>query len=241
MKTEASQASEISTDTSLLERVTKGSAEALASLYDLHAGAVYSIAARTTGDATVASDVVQETFLAVWDRAELFDPARGSLRGWLFAIARNRAIDHLRRAGRHGRAIAFSTLATADNDDGSLAEWLTSSGTPVAMAAPDPGPETTVVGHETRVMMAEAIASLPPVERSVITLAYGAHLSQVEIAARLGWPIGTVKTRTRRALRHLRERMVRPTTGADGTPGAGMKGLSTRKATTAIETTPCGA
>ena len=90
-------------------------------------------------------------------------------------------------------------------------------------------------------MMAEAIASLPPVERSVITLAYGAHLSQVEIAARLGWPIGTVKTRTRRALRHLRERMVRPLTGADGTPGGGMNGLSTRKATSAIETTPCGA
>ena len=106
------------------------------------------------------------------------------------------------------------------------------------MAAPDPGPETTVVGREARVMMAEAIASLPPVERSVITLAYGAHLSQVEIAARLGWPIGTVKTRTRRALRHLRERMVRPKTGADGTPGGGMNGLSTRKPTSAIETTP---
>jgi RNA polymerase sigma-70 factor (ECF subfamily) len=237
---EASQPSE-TTDASLLEQVAQGSADALASLYDRHAGAVHTIAARTTGDVTVASDVVQETFLAVWDRAELFDPTRGSLRGWLFAIARNRAIDHIRHAQRHDRALAFSALATGDNDDSSLAEWLTSSGAPVAMAAPDPGPETTVVGREARVMMAEAIASLPPVERSVITLAYGAHLSQVEIAARLGWPIGTVKTRTRRALRHLRERMVRPKTRADGTPGGGMNGLSTRKATSAIETTPCGA
>jgi RNA polymerase sigma-70 factor (ECF subfamily) len=62
--------------------------------------------------------------------------------------------------------------------------------------------------------MAEAIASLPPAERSVIRLAYGADLTQVEIAAQLGWPLGTVKTRTRRALRHLRDRMVPPMTNA---------------------------
>jgi RNA polymerase sigma-70 factor (ECF subfamily) len=232
------------TDAYLLERVTEGSAEALASLYDRHADAVYSIAARTTGDATVASDVVQETFLALWDRAESFDPTRGSLRGWLMAIARNRAIDHHRHARRHDRAIAFSTLATADNDDGSIAEWLTSSGAPVAMGAPDPGPEAAVVGLETRGSMVEAIASLDPLERSVITLAYGSHLSQVEIAARLGWPLGTVKTRTRRALKHLRERMVPPLTGADGipdgAPAAGRNVQSTRKPA-AIETTACGA
>jgi len=238
---EASQTFESTTDASLLERVAEGSAEALAALYDRHAGAVFSIAARTTGDATVASDVVQETFLALWDRAELFDATRGSLRGWLLAITRNRAIDHFRRARRHDRAIAFSALATADSDDGSLAEWLTTSGVPVAMAAPDSGPEATVVGRETRVMIAEAIASLPPVERSVITLAYDAHLSQVEIAARLGWPVGTVKTRTRRALKHLRERMVRPSTGANGMAVVGTKGQSTRKPTTPIETTACGA
>jgi RNA polymerase sigma-70 factor (ECF subfamily) len=216
MKTKpALRAPETPTDASLLRAVTEGSAEALASLYDRHAGAAYAVATRTTGDPSVAGDVVQETFLALWDRAELFDPRRGSLRGWLLAITRNRAIDHLRRSRRHDRALAFSTLAIADDDDGSLSEWLTTSGTPVATGAPDPGPETTVVGDETRALMAGAIASLPPVERSVITLAYGAHLSQVEIAARLGWPLGTVKTRTRRALRHLRERLVRQSTGAD--------------------------
>jgi RNA polymerase sigma-70 factor, ECF subfamily len=206
----ASQPGE-TTDVSLLARVTEGSAEALASLYDRHSGAVYTIAARTTGDASVAADVVQETFLALWDRAESFDPARGSLRGWLLAIARNRAIDQVRHTSRHNRAIAFSSLATADNDDGSFAEWLTSIGAPIAMGAPDPGPDATLVGLETRESMAQAIAALDPLERSVITLAYGAHLSQVEIAARLGWPLGTVKTRTRRALRHLRERLARST------------------------------
>ena len=140
---------------------------------------------------------------------------RGSLRGWLLAIARNRAIDHLRYARRHDRAVAFSALGTADQDDSSLAEWLTGSGVLISTGAPDPGPETAVIDLETRAFVADAIASLAPVERSVIQLAYGAHLSQVEIAARLGWPLGTVKTRTRRALRHLRDRLVPPSTAAD--------------------------
>jgi RNA polymerase sigma-70 factor (ECF subfamily) len=220
-----SQAPDPGTDQDLVRLVTEGSAEALASIYDRHGGDVYALATRTTGDPSVASDVVQETFLALWDRAELFDPARGSLRGWLLAIARNRAIDHIRHARRHDRAVAFSSLGTADQDDGSLADWLTGSGVLVATGAPDPGPETMVVGLETQALVADAIASLAPVERSVILLAYGSHLSQVEIAAELGWPLGTVKTRTRRALRHLRDRLVPPSTAADAiggvSPGAG--------------------
>ena len=210
-----SQAPDLGTDEDLVRLVAEGSAEALASLYDRHAGDVHALSARTTGDGSVAGDVVQETFLALWDRAELFDPARGSLRGWLLAIARNRAIDHLRYARRHDRAVAFSALGTADQDDSSLAEWLTGSGVLISTGAPDPGPETAVIDLETRAFVADAIASLAPVERSVIQLAYGAHLSQVEIAARLGWPLGTVKTRTRRALRHLRDRLVPPSTAAD--------------------------
>jgi RNA polymerase sigma-70 factor (ECF subfamily) len=210
-----SQASDPGTDEDLVRLVAEGSAEALASIYDRHAGDVYALAARTTGDGMVAGDVVQETFLALWDRAELFDPARGSLRGWLLAIARNRAIDHLRYASRHDRAVAFSALGTADQDDGSLAEWLTGSGVLVSAGAPDPGPETMVVDLETRAFVADAIASLAPVERSVILLAYSAHLSQVEIADHLGWPLGTVKTRTRRALRHLRDRLAPHSTAAD--------------------------
>ena len=222
-----SQAPDPGTDADLVRLVAEGSAEALASIYDRHAGDVYALAARTTGDGMVAGDVVQETFLALWDRAELFDPARGSLRGWLLAIARNRAIDHLRYASRHDRAVAFSALGTADQDDSSLADWLTGSGVLISAGAPDPGPETTVVDLETRAVVADAIASLAPVERSVILLAYGAHLSQVEIAARLGWPLGTVKTRTRRALRHLRDRLVSPSAIADridaAPPGAGTR------------------
>ena len=109
----ASQLGETPTDASLLERVVEGSTEAFASLYDRHADVVYAVAMRTTRDHGRAADIVQETFLALWDRAELFDPNRGSLRGWLSAIARNRAIDQVRHASRHDRALAFSSLATA--------------------------------------------------------------------------------------------------------------------------------
>ena len=232
-------------DALLVQGIVEGSNEALASAYDRHAGEIFEVAARTTGDRGVAGDVVQETFLTLWDRAELFDPARGSLRGWLLAIARNRSIDHIRRVRRHDRAMAFSAVRASESDDGSLAEWLVTSGRPVAMGMPDPGPEPALVDLETRGSIAAAIASLAPIERSVINLAYGAHLSQVEIAARLGWPLGTVKTRTRRALRHLRERMVRTSTIADeireGASRAGTHVQSTRNHATAIETTACGA
>ena len=138
------------TDASLLERVAEGSAEALASLYDRHAGAVYSIAARTTGDATVASrrrsgDLPGTVGPGGTVRSDARVPAGMAVRDRPQSGDRS-----FRHASRHDRALAFSTLATADNDDGSLAEWLTTSGAPVAMAAPDPGPETTVVGRETR-------------------------------------------------------------------------------------------
>jgi RNA polymerase sigma-70 factor, ECF subfamily len=215
----ATQAPELQTDNDLLRLVAGGSAEALASLYDRHAADVLALAARTTRDTGTARDVVQETFLALWNRAELFDPERGSLRGWLLAIARNRAIDHVRHARRHDRAVTFSALGTHDQDDGSLADWLMIAGAPVAAGSPDPGPEAVMVGTETRASMADAIASLPAAERSVITLAYGEHLTQVEIALELGWPLGTVKTRTRRALRHLRDRLVPATASATVTDG----------------------
>ena len=216
MVIEPSQAPDPQTDEELVRLIAEGSAEALGSMYDRHVRDVFALATQTTGDAGTAGDVVQETFLTLWDRAELFDPARGSLRGWLLAIARNRAIDHLRSARRHDRAVTFSALATPDADDGSLADWLATAGAPVATGRPDPSPEAVVVNLEGQASMAEAIASLPPAERSVIRLAYGAHLTQVEIAAKLGWPLGTVKTRTRRALRHLRDRLDPTTTGAPG-------------------------
>jgi RNA polymerase sigma-70 factor, ECF subfamily len=212
-------------DASLVRQVVEGSQDALASLYDRHGGAVYAAAHRTSRDGWIAAEVVQETFLALWNRAELFDPARGTLRSWLLTIARNRAVDHHRSASRHDRAATFASFGRDDVDDQSMAEWLTASGELIGTAGPELAPDDALVGKETRASIDEAIASLAPAERSVILLAYDSGLSQAEIAARLGWPLGTVKTRTRRALARLREMLDEAN---DPAPGPSMPGARLR-------------
>ena len=192
-------------DTMLMRAVIGGSQDALARLYDRHSRAVFGAALRTSRDQSVAAEVVQETFLALWNRAELYDPARGTLPSWLLTIARNRAVDHLRAAGRHDRAASFSSFSRDDRSDQALAEWLAASGELIGAAGPDPGPEHALSGKELRQSIDDAIATLDPTERSVILLAYDGGMTQAEIAVRLGWPLGTVKTRTRRALGRLRE------------------------------------
>jgi RNA polymerase sigma-70 factor (ECF subfamily) len=204
-------------DSVLIRQVIAGSQDALARLYDRHAGAVYGVARRTSGDPSIASEVVQETFLALWNRAESFDPAKGALSSWLLTIARNRAIDRLRFATRHDKATTFSSFEPADADDESTADWLTASGELIGAAGPEPGPEAAFANIETRAMLDAALATLSPAERRVISLAYDVGLSQSQIAAAEHWPIGTVKTRTRRALRTLREQL--ESTG-DGSPAA---------------------
>ena len=193
----------------LVQMLGEGSQDALARLYDRHAPAVFAQAVRASRDRSIAAEVVQETFLVLWNRAELFDPSRGELRAWLLTIANNRAIDHLRRARRHDRATVFSFFGAGGDIDASTIDWLTASGEPVGAGGPEPAPETWLFREETRALIADAVASLVPLERSVILLAYDAGLSQSEIALRLCWPIGTVKTRTRSALRHLRDRLER--------------------------------
>lgn len=198
-----------SSDEGLIRQVIGGSEDALATLYDRHSSAVYSTAMRTSRDPSIAAEVVQETFLALWDRAEVFEPSRGTLGAWLRSIAHNRAVDHLRAAARRGAA-AFSSFGAAGADQPSIDEWLTVSGRLIGIAEAEPAPEAALTAKETRASVVEAVASLEPPERSVITLAYQMGLSQSEIATRLGWPIGTVKTRTRRALRHLRDALEEP-------------------------------
>ena len=197
-------------DKSLVDEVVGGSQLAFTTLYDRHVDAVYAAAMRVSHDSWVAAEVVQETFLALWNRAELFDPARGPLTAWLQRIARNRTVDHLRAAGRHHRAATFSSFATADVEDDWMEQWLTNSGELIAAAGPEPSPELALTSKETRESIDVALATLTPHERSVIQLAYGDGLSQSEIATRLGWPLGTVKTRTRRALQRLGDRLDTP-------------------------------
>jgi RNA polymerase sigma-70 factor (ECF subfamily) len=209
-------------DASLVRAIIDGSQDALASLYDRYGNAVFAAALRASRDRGVAAEVVQETFLTLWNRAELFDASRGALSTWLATIARNRAIDHLRSAGRRDRAATFSSFARSPADDHSIGEWLAASGELIGAAGPEPAPDIALAEKETRASIGEALAFLDPIERRVILLAYDSGLSQSEIAASLGWPIGTVKTRTRRALRHLRDRLEQPQAGAR-VPDAGVR------------------
>jgi len=198
-----------SSDAALVQEVVAGSEAALAALYDRHGGAVYATAMRVSGNDTVAAEVVQDTFLGLWNRAERYDPERGSLATWLQAIARNRAIDRFRMTARRVPTTTFSSFtgATTDNDSERISDWLAASGELVAAGEPEPTPELALDGAEQRESIRRALGSLGPLERQVIVLAYQSGLSQSEIAAHLNWPLGTVKTRTRRALQILREQL----------------------------------
>jgi RNA polymerase sigma-70 factor (ECF subfamily) len=210
-----------STDEALVEAIARGSDEALALLYDRHADAIFATASRLTSDRQVAEEVVQETFLALWNRADRFDRATGSLAAWLHTIARNRTVDRLRAAGRRPNLFPLSAAAGEGEDDTGALERLAASGTVVGGATDGLGPESSLEAGELRDMLRAALADMPEVERTVIVLAYREDLSQSEIADRLSWPIGTVKTRTRRALRRLREVLaleLGPTAGLDEVP-----------------------
>lgn len=199
-------------DVGLVREVVAGSHDALAALYDRHADAVFASAYRLTSDRGLAEEVVQETFLALWNRADTFDPSVGSLAAWLHTIARNRTVDRLRAAGRRPTLVPLSSAAASGSalgggpePDGDALERVLASGTIVAGAAQPRSPDVEIALLELREALQTALAEMPEIERVVIVLAYGEDLTQSEIADRLGWPLGTVKTRTRRALLRLRE------------------------------------
>jgi RNA polymerase sigma-70 factor (ECF subfamily) len=138
-------------------------------------------ALRHLADRAAAEDVTQEVFLRIWRNADRFDPERGRAEAWIATIARNAARDALRRRG----AAPVDELADAVD--------------------PAADPLSEVADASQAVELQAAVASLAPASREVIELAYWQGLSQVEIAERLGLPLGTVKTRTRRGLALLAE------------------------------------
>lgn len=234
-------------DVGLVGQLVEGSQDALTALYDCHASAIFSAALRASRDRSIAAEAVQETFLVLWNRADDFDPSRGRLASWLKRIARNRAIDHLRAEGRH-QAATFSSVTGPDADDQSWVEVLAASGGLVSAAVAEPSPDTALAEKETRASIDEALAGLGSQERRVITLAYDVGLTQSQIAAQLDWPIGTVKTRTRRALRQLRERLEQTAApaGMDGSrPGEPRRSEArtaiTQRPTAAPAAACCGA
>jgi RNA polymerase sigma-70 factor (ECF subfamily) len=172
-------------DGDLLARLQRRDPQALAELYDRYGGTVFRLILRMVRDSGTAEDLVQETFLRVWNRAGGFDSDRGAVGPWLLAVARNRAIDHLRsRAGR-----CENTVELNETENPAL----------FAGIPPDPL-HFDLARHVKR-----ALGELTPQQREAIELAYFEGMSQTEIAERMGQPLGTVKTWMRRALEQMRE------------------------------------
>jgi RNA polymerase sigma-70 factor, ECF subfamily len=172
-------------DVELVERLQRRDPQALAELYDRYGRLAYSLIVRVVRDGALAEDLVQETFLRVWNRAQAFDAQRGALGPWLMAVARNRAIDYLRSAGGRGR----NALELEEADHPSLYTNM----------------ERDLLASDKARMIRAALEKLAPNQREVIELAYFEGLTQTEMAERMGQPLGTVKTWVRTALKNLRE------------------------------------
>ena len=175
-------------DAALLEGIAACDQRALRALYERHAGRLLAASQRILGDAAEAEELVQETFLEVWNRARLFDRSRGSATGWVMTIGRNRAIDRLRARATRRRTV--DTIRDAEPERG-------------------PTPEHHLRAAQTKRTVDRALEALTPDQRAVIELAYYDGLSQAEIAVKLGSPLGTVKGRVRAALDRLAGRVSR--------------------------------
>ncbi|GAC1339938.1 MAG: sigma-70 family RNA polymerase sigma factor [Candidatus Dormibacteria bacterium] len=174
-----------SSEEGLVELLANEDPVGIEQLYDRYGRLAYSLAYRVLNDEGAAEDVVQEAFLSVWRRAATYRADKGSLRTWVCSIVQHRALDRLR--GRAGRA---------------------RQDLPIEHAAPETDFSDTwdqVAEHLERDQILQALSSLTDDQRQTIELAYYGGYSQSEISSLLRIPLGTVKGRTRSALRHLRE------------------------------------
>ena len=211
-----SDASELD-DARLVARIASGEETAFVIAYDRHAGFIFGSVARFLGDREAAAEVVQDAFVTLWRRARQFDARSGSLLTWLLAIARHRAIDRLRAEGRRPArdSIRLDALTSEGGSGGSSA----SAEIPRELIADaNTDPATVATRRWTQAVVRTGISELPDNERQVILLGYAQDLSQAEIAERLEWPLGTVKSRTRRAMAQLRASLGPITDGSELEP-----------------------
>src|SRR5688572_16638519 len=162
-------------DRAVLARVAAGQLDALQDLYDTYRTMAYSIALRITNDAGTAEDVVQEAFLGAWRNAARYAEGRGSVKTWLLAIVHHRAVDAVRRRR------PTTDLPGREETP------------PAALTLPDVWAE--VAGRLDRDEVRAALGSISEAQRETLELAYFGGLTQQEIAARTGTPLGTVKSR----------------------------------------------
>ncbi len=188
----------MTSDQDLVQRMAAGDEHALGELYDRHGRSAYALAYAIVGERADADEVVVDVFGQVWRAAAQFEPARGSVGSWLATIARTRALDLVRARGRRSRALERAALLADSGISGP--------------AAPADAPDRDAERAEARRLVGRALADLPAPQRRAIELAYFGGLSQSEIAAQLGEPLGTIKTRIRDGMAKLRTLLVREDT-----------------------------
>jgi len=168
----------------LILRVAKGDQQAFLTIYDRYSPRIYALTLHILGEPMLAEEVTQDTFLKFWGRARQYSSERGTFLVWLMTVARHTALDRLRLEGRRPMLSDARDPETVwpvlrdDSHDADEARWKS---------------------------LYFAVRTLPEDQRQVIDLAYYQGMSQSEIAAELGWPLGTVKTRIRAAMAALRQ------------------------------------
>ena len=169
----------------LLAIATQSDRAAFRAVFDYYAPRVKSFLMRSGGNAARAEEVTQETMVAVWRKAHLFDPEKANASTWIFTIARNLRIDAFRKE-KHPEL---------DPEDPAL-----------QISAPEDA-MSRLAGAQDAALLAEAVAALSDAERQLLALAYYEEKSQSQISAELSLPLGTVKSRMRQIFIKLRSRL----------------------------------
>lgn len=177
--------------TTLIPAVAQGDTVAFEELYDRYSPTLYALLLRILGSGEDAQEVLQETFVKVWSNAGTYDAVRGSEAAFLISIARSRGIDRLR-----------SRRIRSDRENDAGREMSVQSSFVVNRTGSD-----DAIQSQERKAVRGALVDLPDAQRIALELAYFEGLSQSEIAARLGEPLGTIKTRMQLGMKKLRERL----------------------------------
>lgn len=173
-------------DEAVVALVARSEEDALAELYDRYSTAAHSLARRVVRDQSLADDVVQDAFLAVWRSAARFVPERGTAATWLMTLVHRRAVDLIRHEQRRrADSLPDDLEETHADGDGSASDvvWL----------------------RLERERVQEALRRLPDKHRELLELAYYGGFTQTDLAERLGRPLGTIKSQMFAALTQLRE------------------------------------
>jgi len=179
---------QLEAEVALLQKVARGDRRSFEELYQRFSGVLFSTAYRVLNNQEAAEDVLQDVFVQIWEKAPLYDPARGKPMTWAVILTRNKSIDRLRSTQRRSR-LQDDFQQESDSfekfDDRNSFE-LVSAG-------------------ETNDLVREVMKKLSTDQREAIELAFFSSMTQIEIAERLGEPLGTIKARIRRGLMRLRE------------------------------------